>query len=893
MIPSSLRVEHLTTPLGLDTPNPRLSWKLKGSGPSAVQTAYRLIVARTKGTARSVLEAVWDTSRVPSSKSHLISWEGPELEPHTRYHWTVQVWDGQGKAGRPSPVSWFETGFLGRSWPASWIQAPGPKRAQPNPAWLLRHSFTLAETPMSARLYITARGWFEPWINGEHIGQDHLTPGWTDYRKRIEYTTYDVTRQLHAGRNTLGSWLADGWACSQLMGSPEGFYEQKPSLLATLRVEFPDGRIEWISTDADWRCRRSPITSAGLYEGEDYDARREIDDWSNPQSSSQRGWSRAALVTEPPAITITGKALPPIRTVEVFEPRNLTRPAPGTWIFDLGQNIAGVARIKVRQPRGTRLFLRHGEFLQADGTLYTENLRDAKAIDTYICRGGGTEEWRPRFTFHGFRYVELTGLKGRPTKTTLTGLAWSSDLEQTGDFNCSNPLINQLQSNIQWGQRSNFLDVPTDCPQRDERLGWSADAQVFTPTALFNFDSTAFLRKYCHDLRDGQGSDGAFPDVAPEVLSESELGSRKNWRWLGNAAWGDAGVIIPWMIYERSGDTAILRENYDAMLRWIDYQEQTSTDLIRPETNYGDWVATEAVRANWAPTPCDLLGTAYFAWSTELTARCADLFGKKREAADLRRLHGRILKAFNHEYVAPSGRLAGDTQTGYCLALAFNLLPEKLRPAAVSHLIRTIEKREWHISTGFVGTPLICPVLTRYGAHDIACRLLLNEDYPSWLMPVKNGATTMWERWNSWTPKDGFGPVTMNSFNHYAFGAVGDWLYQSVAGLGWATPGYSNLKIHPRPGGGLTRASARHETPYGKAESAWRTTGSKVICTVVVPANTTAQVILPARTRTSIVSTGPARATLRKHPDGLTTELCPGRWRFTISKPILTAINRD
>ncbi|RKX34682.1 MAG: alpha-L-rhamnosidase [Verrucomicrobia bacterium] len=891
MTPLSLRVEHLTSPLGLDIPTPRFSWKLKGSGRSAVQTAYRLIVAFSSAKARSGHEGIWDTGKVLSANSHLVSYKGPELRSHTRYWWTVQVWDGDRKAGRASAPAWFETGFLGHSWPSVWIEAAEPRKSQPNPAWLLRRSFSLAEPPKSARLYITARGWFEPWINGKRIGQDHLAPGWTDYNKRIEYSTYDVTGRIQPGENTLGSWLADGWACSWLMGSKKGYYGDKPSLLAALRIKHRDGRIEWIASDRKWQCRRSPITSAGLYEGEVYDARREVTDWSGPESGSNRGWKPVAPTPHPPDINLTAKALPPVRTVEEFPPRKLTQPRPGLWVFDLGQNIAGVARLRIRQPRGTRLTLRHAEMLQADGSIYTENLRGAPATDTYTCRGTGTEEWQPKFTFHGFRYVELTGLKGRPAKSTLTGLAWSSDLEPAGDFSCSHPLINQLQSNIQWGQRGNFLDVPTDCPQRDERLGWSADAQVFTPTALFNFDSTAFLRKYCHDLRDGQSAEGAFPDVAPDVLSKSGLRPEPEWSWLGNAAWADAGVIIPWVIYERSGDLGILRENYDAMLRWIDYQERTSSNLIRPDTNYGDWVATEAVRSNWAPTPCDMLGTAHFAHSTNLTARCADLLGQEKDAARLRRLHARIVKAFNHQYVAPSGRLSGDTQTGYCMALAFNLLPEKLRPAAISHLKRAIEKRGWHLSTGFIGTPFLCPVLTRHGAHDIACRLLLNENYPSWLMPVKNGATTMWERWNSWTPEDGFGPVDMNSFNHYAFGAVGDWLYRKVAGLGYASPGYKRLHFQPRPGGGLTRASAWHETPYGRAESAWRISGSKLVCRFVVPANTAALAILPARTRKSIEATGPTRITLRRHQDGFSSELNPGHWRFVISQPVLTPVH--
>ena len=893
MQPKSLRVEHLNSPLGLDVPIPRFSWKVTGTGPTAVQTAYRLIAASSPGQARTGRDPVWDSGQVERADSHLIAYAGPELTPHTRYWWTVQVWDGKGKPGRPSTPAFFETGFLGQAWPATWIEVAGSRRRQPNPAWLLRRTFELTETPESARLHISARGWFEPWINGQRIGRDHLAPGWTDYHQRIEYATYDVTEELRPGRNTLGSWLADGWACSRLMGSPKGRYATKPSLLAALRIRHPDGRIEWVASDLNWRAHRSPITSAGLYEGEDTDARLELPGWSEAGVRTNRSW-KPVVATEPaPTPMLTAKALPPVRTVAERPAQTLGQPAPGVWIFDFGQNFTGVVRLRIRQPRGVRLTLRHGEMLQADGTLYTDNLRGARATDTYVCRGGGVEEWQPRFTFHGFRYAELTGLEDRPTKDTLTGLVWSSDLAMTGDFKCSHPLINRLQSNIQWGQRGNFLDVPTDCPQRDERLGWSADAQVFTPTALFNFDSTAFLRKYCHDLRDAQTPEGSFPDVAPDVLSGSEFQPGPGWVWHGNAAWADAGVIIPWILHERSGDAAILEENFDAMVRWIDYQEKTSRNLIRPDTNYGDWVATEAVQPNWAPTPCDLLGTAHFAYSTELTARTAALLGRIREADRLHRLHRRIVAAFNREYVAPSGRMAGDTQTGYGLALAFNLLPEKLRPAAVAHLRRAIARRGRHLSTGFVGTALLCPVLTKEGAHDLACRLLLNEDYPSWLMPVRNGATTMWERWNSWTPNGGFGPVSMNSFNHYAFGAVGDWMARAVAGLNPASPGYRTLWFHPRPGGGLTRASAWHETPYGRAESAWRIVGSRVICTFLVPANTSAQAVIPSRIQTSVEIKGPAEAPLRPHPEGVAAALCPGRWRVTVNEPVLTTVNQE
>jgi alpha-L-rhamnosidase len=885
MPPYALRVEHLATPLGLDFPTPRFSWKLRGAGPAARQSAYRLIVAPSPAAARTGADALWDSAKALSCESHLVPYAGPALAPRTRYWWTVRTWDAAGRPG-PTASSWFETGFLGAPWPAQWIEPPVAPPEPPGPAWLVRGRFRLAAAPRSARLYITARGWFEPWLDGARIGAEHLAPGWTDYRKRIEYLVYDVTSRLGAGDHVLGAWLADGWACCKLMGSSVGHYADRPCLLAALAVEYAGRRTEWFGSGPAWQCRRSPVTAAGLYEGEDYDARLECPRWSRP-GSGEAGWEPVALPAPPPAAVLSAKALPPVRTIEERAPRSITRPRPGAWVFDFGQNFAGVVRIRIRGKRGDRIVLRHAEMLRPDGTLYTDNLRSARATDTCVCRGGRTEVWHPRFTFHGFRYVEVTGLRGRPTRGTVTGLAWSSDLAPAGHFECSHPLVNQLQRNIQWGQRGNFLDVPSDCPQRDERLGWTADAQVFAPTALFNFDSTAFLRKFCHDLRDGQDADGAFPDVAPEVLQGFAPPPEPGWKWCGNAAWADAGAVVPWLLYERSGDLGVLRENLAAMIRWVDFQERTSRGLVRPPTNYGDWVAPDAVRPDWAPTPCDLLGTAWFARSTDLAARAATLLGAAAEAVRLRALHERIVSAFRSEFVAPSGRLAGDTQTAYCLALAFDLLPETLRPAAVGHLRRAIERRGGRLCTGFVGTPLLCPVLTRFGAHDLACRILRHEDYPSWLLPVKNGATTMWERWNSWTSDGGFGPAGMNSFNHYAFGAVGDWLYRCVAGLDPSGPGWRELRFQPRPGGGLTRASAWHDTPYGRAESGWTLARGKAVCSFLVPANTTATAILPASAASNIAVRGPAPVDLRPDDGGIAAALCPGRWRFAIESPLV------
>jgi len=857
--PHRLTVESLTAPLGLDELAPRFSWQLRPGKRHQAQVAYRLVVESIAPAA-----PVWDSGRVASDASHLVTYAGPALSPHTPYTWSVQIWTAETDQPSPAATAQFSTGFLGTAWPAeaAWIGLSLPDYGDVQPVRQLRRTFELSAAPADARLYLTARGLFEAELNGERLGRDVLTPGWTDYHQRIDVLTHDVTALLRAGPNTLGAHLAEGWFAGELGFMPERhLYGTEPGLRACLRLVDTAGRVTWLTTDDAWRGRASAILGSSIYHGETHDARREIADWCAPHPARAGGWKPVVVQPAPdPAPTLEAKFLPPVRVVAERSPAAPTSPTRGTFIYDLGQNIVGVVRLRVQAPRGTKIRLRFGEMLQADGTLYTENLRRARATDTYICAGGGVETWTPRFTFHGFRYVELTGLPGRPRPDAVTGLVWTSDLAPAGDFTCSHPLVNRLQSNIQWGQRGNFLDVPTDCPQRDERLGWSGDAQVFAPTALFNSASGVFWRKYCRDLRDAQQPDGAFTDVAPDILAI--LAARQNThRWGGNAAWADAGVVIPWAVYQRTGDLGILRENFTAMRAWIDYQEKTSTNLVRPDTAYGDWVATDAVRPAWAPTPCDLIGTAYFAHTTDLTARAATLLGDEHEAAALRRLHTRVLAAFRREYVAPSGRLAGDTQTAYCLALAFDLLPEKLRPAAVAHLRRTIQRRHDHLATGFVGAHLLCPVLTACGAHDLAVKLLLNDDYPSWLMPVKNGATTIWERWNSWTPETGFGPVDMNSFNHYAFGAIGEWLYRDLAGLGSAAPGYRRLRFTPRPGDGLTHASAWHETPYGRAACGWKKKRDGTVeIDVTVPPNTGADLILP---------------------DGTPHSLRPGRHRFS------------
>ena len=721
---------------------------------------------------------------------------------------------------------------------AQWIGDSKRKTTGKQPSPFLRKSFLLLEPVRRATLHWTALGIADLHLNGQKVGRDYLMPGWSDYRSRVQTLSIDVTKLLRPGPNRLGAILGDGWYCGYLLWKKDrNFYGQHPQLLARLEIELTSGRRISIVTDRTWELRYGPILSADLYDGESFDARKEISGWCEPDSQT-RGWRGVNVLPKYRGI-LQPKVNEPVRITQTLLTRKITRPAPGVYVFDFGQNLSGVCRLQIRGRRGQTVTLKFAEMLKADGNVYRENLRSAHATDTYVCRGGGIEDWTPRFTFHGFRYVEVTGLTRPPSKSLLTALVLHTDMKPTGRFSCSRPILNRLNQNIRWGQRGNFLDLPTDCPQRDERLGWTGDAQVFVGTSAFHYDVRNFFRKWTTDLRDGQRRDGAYPDVAPDVLGQ--LGPAQ----FGNAGWADAGVICPWKIYWHYGDRQILEENYPAMVRWIEYQRKTSKNLIRPRTAYGDWLAIDAVTPQNAPVPCDLVGTAYFAHSTDLMARIAGVLGRTKDRNHFQKLHGEIVSAFQKAYVTPDGRIVGHCQTAYLLALGFDLLPTKLRPAAFRHLVDLISARNDHLTTGFLGTPLLCPVLTRFGRTDLAYRLLLQEDYPSWLYTVKNGATTMWERWNSYTKEHGFGDVGMNSFNHYAYGAVGEWMCSVIGGIRPMAPGFKKILFAPEPGGGLKEANTSLQTPHGLASCQWRLRGRRLSVDLQVPEGVHAALRLP------------------------------------------------
>ena len=726
---------------------------------------------------------------------------------------------------------------------AQWIASDivgGPRTSAPAPHF--RKTFEVVGPVKSATLTITALGLYDCEINGRPVGNEVFAPGWTDYDKRVQYQNHDVTACIRQGENVLGVTLGDGWYCGYVGWGNRQVYGDRPRLLARLRLVHEDGTTLDVTTDPSWKTSTGPILENDLLMGETYDARLELGRWSEP-GYDDREWQ--AVRVRPPDLLpeLNPRLGPPVRRIEEIEPieeKVLTIQSKQFRIFDLGQNFAGRARIKVRACRGTLVRVLFAEMLQPDGRIYTENLRGASAADYYICKGEGEEVWEPRFTFHGFRYVELSGLAAQDSGT-VTGIVLHSDMRQTGAFRCSHPLLNQLQHNILWGQKSNFLEIPTDCPQRDERLGWTGDAQVFIRTASFNMDVKAFFHKWMRDARDTQTKDGAIPSVIPNKRFVASAGDED-----GGPAWADAVIICPWTIYLCYGDPSILEENYETMRRFMEFLlTHRCRDWIRshPDVDlwggYGDWLALDG-RNNWEGlTDHDLIGTAFHAYDAAIMGQVATVLGHEADAAAYGRLREEIAQAFVRRYVTPDGLVMPGTQTAYVLALHFDLLPKHFRPAAAAELVRLLAKRNWHLATGFVGTPYLLDVLEATGHLEIAYKLLEQESFPSWLFPVRNGATTIWERWDGWTPEKGFQDKSMNSFNHYAYGAVGAWIYRSVAGLELdpEEPGYRHIIFRPRPGGSLTWAEAELQTRFGKASIRWELEGGTLRMEFEIPEN--------------------------------------------------------
>jgi alpha-L-rhamnosidase len=821
-----LRVDGSADPIGLDEPRPRLSWRVQLAHPATRQASFEIQVATDPGFAPAAV--VWTRSSVSADAA--IVYDGPAPASREWRFWRVRVADDRGTHHGPwsTPASW-EMGLLAPDdWLGRWIGWIDPALA----SWssrspLLRRSFRLPAGATRGRAHVTALGLVELTINGHRVGTERLAPGWTDYSRRIQVRTTDILDLLRPGENVVAARLGRGWFAGDVGQSGAEQYGEFPALLAQIEVDLAGGRRTIVATDTSWRAHPGPLVKDDLLMGESCDARDEPTGWNEP-GFGDRDW-RPVVVQAGPGGRLVAQRDPGIRILDELEPLAIVSVGPDRQIVDFGQNIAGHVRLRASGSAGSTIVIRHAEALDPEGGLYTANLRTAKQTDSYMFRGDGPEVFEPRFTYHGFRYAEISGLSGSLDPGHLTARVVSSMGPPSGSFACSDVLVNRVHENVVWGLRGGLVGIPTDCPQRDERLGWSADAAAMAPSALFLGDTAPVFEKWLIDLADAQFPSGAYPDIAPRI---GVTGS-------GNAGWADAGVLVPWLIHERTGDLGVIERQYDSMHRFVRFLEADQIGGVRHGGRYGDWLALEG------PTSLELIGTAYLAWSAALFVRMARLLGRVGDADEIDRLAARARTAFRRRFTTAPGTLGEETQTGYALALGFDLLPRGARQGAADRLAALIEAADGHLLTGFLGTGLVLPALSEHGHHELATRLARQDTYPSWGYEVRQGATTIWERWNTWTPEDGFADPEMNSLNHAALGTVADWLHQYLAGLAPGAPGYRTMLVRPRPAAGIEWARATHESPHGSHAVEWTADARRLEVTVEVPPNTFAEVVVP------------------------------------------------
>ena len=837
-----LLCEYAANPIGIAPGQPvRLSWKMISADSNLLQTAYEIKVTKKGST-------IWNSSRVNSGQSVHVLYKGPALNARTRYFWQARIWDNKGHASDWSRINYWETGLDTSDWSAKWI-TPSTPDTTAAPAPLFRKEFNINKKIRSARLYITAHGIYETWLNGKRVGDAYFTPGWTNYNSRLQYQVYDVTHLLTTGANAAAAIVGDGWYRGSTYRGRKNIYGSTPGLLYQLEITLADGTRQILTSDQTWTSNYGPIRSSEFFNGECYDAQQERTGWllAGHQDAT---WQGVKIETASFSNLIATNA-PPVKKHEVFKPLNIIKTPRGETVIDFGQNLVGWVHFRINGHKGDTVLLLHGEVLDPQGNFYTENLRSALQSIKYIAKGAADEWFEPHFTFQGFRYVKVLG----PIDLqNVEAIALYSDMGETGSFSTSNPLINQLQHNIQWGQKGNFIDIPTDCPQRDERLGWTGDAQAFSATATFNMDVAAFFEKWLKDLSSEQLPDGAVPYVIPNVLRPKDNAA---------AGWSDVATIAPWNIYLAYGDTTILRNQYNSMKGWVNYiRSHAVNNLWNTGDHFGDWLfytpgdADDDGRA--AITDKHLIAQIFYANSVQLLINTARILGIREDVTTYSTLLPKIKEAFVDEYTTRKGRLVSGSQTAYVLALNFDMLPDSLRQQAAVRLIQNIKDYGNHLTTGFLGTPHLCHVLTRFGYNNIAYMLLLQETYPSWLYPVKKGATTIWERWDGIRPNGTLQQANMNSFNHYAYGAIGDWMYKVIAGINPVdtAPGYKSILIAPRPGGSLTHAQASLKTLYGSIGSSWKLDNGNFTLDIVIPNNTNAEVILPGTNERRRVGSG-------------------------------------
>ena len=833
MTANDLQVEYRKNPIGVDVSPLRFSWiptVPSEFNRNRFQTAYEIEVSTNPDFTADVIT----TGKVVSSRVNAVVIDNLQVKNHKTYYWRVRLTDECDVTGPWSMIGQWTSGFVTGTMNGEWIgyDAFEPlKRFEEGrtyrPATYLRGSAEVAEMPLKALYYGTALGVMNLYCNGSRLGNEYFLPGWSDYRKRIYTVCYDISHLLKTGKNVFGAILGDGWFRGCISNIGQNFYGKETRFRGEIVLIFADGHEEHILTSEEWKAAAGAIVASDMQDGEEYDARQELGEWTSPDFDDSN-WLPVAVGAELNPVMRTYPGAPVRRTGDEFTAVRVAEPVRGRYVFDFGQNFAGFVRLCGKFRKGQVITLKFGEMLNSDGTVYRENLRSAVATDRYTAKGGDVEIWEPTFTFHGFRYVELTGIDAMPDASLLTGIALSSDLPRTGKLVTSNDLINQIYSNTWWGQRSNYFEIPTDCPQRDERLGWTGDTQIFVRTGSYNQKTATLFDKYTEGMVDAMSEKGQFPNMAPTPY--------ENWFSPG---WGDCGLIVPWTMYEFYDDPEFLERNYEAMKKQIAYYESTATDYIGVDEGFGDWLAIGS------ETPKDLITTAYFAHSTRILAESAAVLGKMADAAYYSKLVEKIKAAFQRKYVSSDGKIGSDSQTGYLLAICFQLLTPEQQKLAGKHLRQAIAAKDYHLSTGFLGINVLLPALSAIGASDLAYRLLQNRTFPSWGYSIDQGATTIWERWNSYTLENGFGPVEMNSFNHYAYGACVEWMYSSMLGIKPTMPGFRKICIAPEFGDGVDEVCGSYISIQGKIEVSWKRVGKTFEVMITIPVNTTAEIILP------------------------------------------------
>jgi alpha-L-rhamnosidase len=881
--------EYQKNPLGLDAPHPRLSWQMVSPRRGAAQSAYRLQVSKDQSFAGTC----WDTGRVTGNETLHIPYAGSPLESFTRYYWRVKLWDERGAEWAWSDAAWFETAMMARDdWKAPWVSP----REDAAACHYVRREIRCLKPVKRARIYASACGVYDLLVGGEYPDRQILAPGWTSYFDHIHYQTYDVTEAFRSGSAVVGAILGDGWYKGRYgLDLTRNNYGSRRALRLQLELWYEDGGRETVCADAGWRCSTGPILSSELYDGEVYDARLELDGWDREGYDDSR-WETMEEICPPRLGRLSAQPNEPIRPAGEIHPAAVFRTPNGDTLLDMGQNMVGWMRIRVKGKRGDRVCLQFAEVLDRDGNFYRGNLRSARQEEVYFCRGDEEEVFEPHFTFSGFRYVRVAAFPGKILAENFTGVVFHSDMRPTGSFSCSDPRINRLWNNILWSERSNFMDVPLDCPQRDERLGWTGDAQIFCRTANFGYRAAPFFEKWLRDVRADQYPNGAVPFTVPNLFFDGRQWDMQEGSDVDttSAAWADCITFIPWTLYEMFGDKQVLADNYEAMKKHVEHIRSSGGEELfwGGDLQLGDWVALDAEPGSYyGATDVTYVATCYYALSARILGRAAALLGHPADAREYGSLSERVVQALHKRYFSAGGEVLQDTQTAQVLALSFGIAQGEERRVAAEKLARLVEKKGGHLDTGFVGTPYLCRALSQNGKAELAYSLLLREDFPSWLYQVKMGATTIWEHWDGILEDGSFWSENMNSFNHYSYGSVGEWLFREAAGIDSDAEkgaGFGRVLIRPAVTDRLEQVSGVFYSMRGPVESHWSRRGRALSLRVAIPAGATAEVTLPAGAGARVTESGRELAqavgvrVLRREESAVVLEVLSGEYRFCV-----------